>query len=266
MLSSILEKLGSLLTDGGFKLLGSAVLFIVCWKLIGLLIKIIKKDKRFAKVDPGAQSFLLSCVSVILKVLLVLTVAANLGVPMTNVAAIVGLAVGLALQGSLSNFAGGIMILIFHPFRVGDYIESGGKEGTVKSLSLMSTVLTTPDNKDVIIPNGSLINSVITNFSTEKNRRVDLEFTVALGTDTERVKKILSILAEKHELVLSDPAPMVRLTRNEGNGHVFTLRVWVEKENYWNVRFDLLEQAKEAFEKLEIRVPCPKMNVLMDNK
>ncbi|MBR2615316.1 MAG: mechanosensitive ion channel family protein [Clostridia bacterium] len=267
MLTSILEKLGVFITDGGLKLLGSIALFLICWKLIGFLINLLKKDKRFGKIDAGAQNFLLTCISIVLKVLLVLTVAANLGVPMTNVAAVVascGLAVGLALQGSLSNFAGGIMILVFHPFRVGDFIESGGKEGTVKTVSLLSTKITTPDNKDVIIPNGALINSVITNYSTEPHRRVDLEFSVALGTDTDRVKKILHILADKHELVLEDPAPVARMVRNEATAHVFALRVWCKSEDYWTVRFDLLEQVKDAFEKLEIKVPCPKMNVSVE--
>ena len=268
MLNTIVEKLGAFVTDGGLKLIGSVVLFLVCWKLIGTLTNFLKKDRHMSKMDPGAKGFLLSLLSIALKVLLVLTVAANMGVPMTNVAAVVascGLAIGLALQGSLANFAGGIMILTFHPFRVGDFIESGGKEGTVKSISLLSTLLTTPDNKEIIIPNGGLMNSVITNYSTETTRRVDLEFSVELGTDTERVKKVLKLLAEKHELVMEEPAPVARLTRNEATAHVFVLRAWCKSQDYWTVRFDLLEQVKDAFEKLDIRVPRPAMNVIVES-
>ena len=264
MLNSLLQKLGEFVANSGIKIVCSAVLLIVCWYLIGFLMKLIRKNRHFSKVDPGAQGFIITCVSVILKVVLVLTVAANLGVPMTNVVAIVGscgLAIGLALQGSLSNFAGGVMLLIFHPFRVGDYIEAGGKEGTVKEINLLSSTLTTPDNKDIIIPNATLMNSVITNFSAEKTRRVDLEFTVAYGTDAERVKKILTVLAEQHALVLDDPAPFARLARQDSSALVFTLRVWCNREDYWTVRFDLLEQATSAFEKLQIRIPFPQMDV-----
>ncbi len=264
MFDTFLSSLGNFLATGGIKILFSLLLLIVCWKLIGFFMKLIQKNRHFSKIDAGAQGFLITCVSVVLKVVLVLTVAANLGVPMTNVVAIVGscgLAIGLALQGSLSNFAGGVMLLIFHPFHVGDYIEAGGKEGTVKAVNLLSTTLTTPDNKDIIIPNGTLINSVITNFSTESERRVDLEFSVAYGTDTERVKKVLLLLAEKHEKVLSDPAPFARLSRQDTSALVFTLRVWCRSEDFWTVRFDLMEQTKDAFEKLQISVPFPQMDV-----
>ncbi|MBE6713429.1 MAG: mechanosensitive ion channel family protein [Ruminococcaceae bacterium] len=264
MLNSFFESLGQFFATSGVKLICSIFLLLICWHLIGVLIKLLRKNSRFSKIDQGAQGFILACISIILKVVLVLTVAANLGVPMTNIVAVVGscgLAVGLALQGSLSNFAGGIMLLIFHPFRVGDYIEAEGKEGTVKEINLLSSRLTTPDNKDIIIPNGTLMNSVITNYSAETTRRVDLEFSVALGTDTERIKKVLLLLAEQHELVLSDPAPIARMSRQDPSALVFTLRVWCNRGDYWTVRYDLLEQTKEAFEKLQICVPYPQMDV-----
>lgn len=264
MLTNFVNSIGSFLATGGIKLLTSAVLLVVCWKLIGLLIKFLKKNRHFNKIDEGAKGFLLSCISIILKVVLVLTVAANLGVPMTNIVAILGscgLAIGLALQGSLSNFAGGLMILVFRPFRVGDYIESAGKEGTVKSVSLLYTTVTTTDNKDIIMPNGALTNAVITNFSAEESRRVDLEFAVAYDSDAERVKQVLLLLADKHEQVLKDPAPFARMTKHDQSALIFTLRVWTKKEDYWTVKFDLLEQVKAAFDKLEIQIPFPQMDV-----
>jgi len=264
MFENFLQSIGAFLANYGLKVLGSVILLIVCWKLIGLLVSLIKKNRSFSKIDEGAKSFLLTLLSAVLKTLLVLTVAANLGVPMTNVAAIVascGLAVGLALQSSLSNFAGGIMILIFHPFHVGDFIESSGKEGIVKSISLLSTTLTTPDNKDIFVPNGTMIGSIITNFSTEATRRVDLDFAIAYGTDPERVKKVLTVLADQHELVLSDPAPFARLTKHGDSALIFTLRVWCKNSDYWTVRFDLLEQVNEAFKKLDIEIPYQQMDV-----
>lgn len=265
-MNGFLDAIVSFLTGYGLKLLGSVIILIVCWKLIEFLMKLIRNNSHFQKVDAGARSFLLTCVSVILKVLLVLTVAANLGVPMTNVVAIVGscgLAVGLALQGSLSNFAGGVMLLVFHPFRVGDYIEASGKEGTVQAISLMSTTLLTPDNKEIIVPNGTMINSIITNFSAQENRRVDLDFTVAYGTDAERVKQVLSVLAEQHDLVLKNPAPFARMTKNGDSALVFTLRVWCKKEDYWTVRLDLLENINSAFKKLGIEIPFNQLDVHM---
>lgn len=268
MIKSFLNSLGEFIATSGIKIVCSVGLLVICWYLIGVLMKLIRKNRHFAKIDAGAQGFLITCVSVILKVVLVLTVAANLGVPMTNVVAIVGscgLAIGLALQGSLSNFAGGIMLLIFHPFHVGDYIEAGGKEGTVKEINLLSSRLVTPDNKDVIIPNSTLMNSVITNYSAEETRRVDVEFAVAPGTDTDRIKKILLLIAEQHDMVLTDPAPAARLSRQEPTSSVFVLRVWCKRENYWTVKADLLEQTKEAFEKLQIAGPKPKMDVLIHN-
>jgi len=153
------------------------------------------------------------------------------------------------------------MILIFHPFHVGDFIESSGKEGIVKSISLLSTTLTTPDNKDIFVPNGTMIGSIITNFSTEATRRVDLDFAIAYGTDPERVKKVLTVLADQHELVLSDPAPFARLTKHGDSALIFTLRVWCKNSDYWTVRFDLLEQVNEAFKKLDIEIPYQQMDV-----
>ncbi len=266
MLTNFLESLGGFLATSGIKLVTSLVLLVVCWKLIGFLINLLQKNRQFSKIDDGAKGFLLSCISIILRVILVLTVAANLGVPMTNVVALVGscgLAIGLALQGSLANFAGGLMILVFRPFRVGDYIESSGKEGRVKSISILYTTLSTADNKDIIIPNGTLTNAVITNFTAEEVRRVDLEFSVAYDTDIERVKKVLLVLADQHDLVLKDPAPFARLTRQGDSALVFTLRAWCNKNDYWSVYLDLMEQVKEAFDKLEIQIPFPQMDVHM---
>ncbi len=268
MLANFLSAVGAFLATSGVRLVTSGVLLIVCWKLIGLLMSFLKKNNHFSKIEPGARSFLLSFISIILKLILILTVAANLGVPMTNVVALLGscgLAIGLALQGSLSNFAGGLMILIFHPFRVGDYIESGGKEGVVKSISILYTTLTTLDNRDVIMPNGSLTNAIVTNYTAEDTRRVDLDFSVSADADVERIKKILLVLAEQHESVLGDPAPFARMTKRSEAGLIFTLRVWCKKEDYWTVNFDLQEQVKAAFEKLEIKTPYPQMDVHIHN-
>jgi len=268
-MDSVLTTLTSFLTTYGLKVLGAVALLLICWKLIGVLIGILKKSHAFQKIDEGARGFITTCLSVVLKVLLVLTVAASLGVPMTNVAAVIascGLAVGLALQGSLSNFAGGVMLLVFHPFHIGDYIEANGKEGSVKEISLMATRLTTPDNKDVIVPNGTMISSIITNFSSQKTRRVDLDFAVSYDSDEEKVRKVLLLMAEKHELVLQDPTPFARLTKQGESALIFTLRVWCKNEDYWTVRLDLLEQIHAAFQKVEIQIPFNQLDVHLQQK
>ena len=266
MLNTFLQKIGDFLATSGIKLVFSVLLLVAGWKLIGVTSKAIRKSKGLKNVDPGAKNFILSCVSVALKVILVLTVAANIGVPMTNIVAILGscgLAVGLALQGGLANFAGGLMILIFHPFGVGDFIESSGKEGTVKSISLLYTVITTIDNKDVVMPNGALTNAIVTNYTSEKLRRVDLDFSVSYECDTERVKKVLLLICDQHELILKDPAPFARMTAHADSALIFTVRAWCKTEDYWQVRFDLFERVKDAFDKLNISIPYPQVDVHM---
>ena len=196
------------LVNGGLRLLGAIVIVFVGWNLIKWAEKLLKKGKFFGKMEPTARNFIISVISVALKVILLMTAVATLGVNMTGLVTLLGscgLAIGLALQGSLSNFAGGILILICHPFRVGDFIEVGGNSGTVKSISILYTTVTTVDNRDVVIPNGGLSNATVVNYTAEDFRRVDLDFSVAFGTDTERVKKVLLLLADQHPLVLKDP-------------------------------------------------------------
>ncbi|MBP5289009.1 MAG: mechanosensitive ion channel family protein, partial [Clostridia bacterium] len=250
------------LISGGLRLLGALAIVIVGWILIKWLEGIVRKGKLFGKMEATARIFLINVISVALKVVLILTAVATLGVNMTGLVTLLGscgIAIGLALQGSLSNFAGGILILLCHPFRVGDYIEVGDKSGTVKSISILYTTLTTIDNRNVVIPNGALSNATVVNYSSEDLRRVDLDFSVAYGTDTDRVKKVLLLISDQHPMVLKDPAPFARLTANDDSALNFTLRAWVKKEDYWQVRFDLLEQVNDAFRKVGIEIPFPQV-------
>ena len=252
------------LISGGLKLLGAIVILVAGWYLIKWIEKFMKKGKGFRKMDETARSFLISTLSVILKIVLLFTVVATLGVNMTGLVTLLGscgVAIGLALQGSLANFAGGILILLCRPFRVGDYIEVGGNAGTVKSISVLYTTITTVDNRDVVIPNGGLSNATVVNYSAEDLRRVDLDFSVAHGTDAERVKKVLLLIAEQQDGVMQIPAPFARMTAQDSSSLTFTLRAWVKKEDYWDVRFDLIEKVKSAFEKLDITVPFQQMDV-----
>ncbi len=256
------------LTTTGLRLVIGAAVLVVGWILINFAVRKAKAGKMFAKMDPTAKGFILTCFAVLLKVALVVTVAAYLGIPMTSFVAILGamgLAVGLALQGSLANFAGGLMLLIFRPFKVGDFVEANGSQGVVQSISILYTKLLTLDNRAVLIPNGSLSNNTVINFSAEDTRRVDLVFNAAFDSDVERVKAVLLVIAEKNEMVLKDPAPFARLSGKNDSGLEFTLRAWTKKENYWDVYFDLLENVKLAFDKVGIVVPYKQVDVHMKN-
>jgi len=200
---------------------------------------------------------------------LIVTIIAILGVPTASVVAVIasaGVAVGLALQGSLSNLAGGIMILIFRPFKLDDFIDAGGFSGTVTDIGIFYTTLKTGDNKSVTIPNGSLMNDKVVNYSVHDTRRVDFTFSVAYGTDVEKVKTILLEEAGKHEKALKDPAPFCRMAKQNASSLDFVLRVWVNSGDYWAVNFDILEAVNNRFKAEGIEIPFNQLDVNVKNK
>lgn len=265
---TILNYLVQLATSWGIKLLEALVLLVVGLKLVKWLKKWLKESPKLDKLDSGLRSFLVSFSSIILYALLIIVIASILGIPATSFITILascGVAVGLALQGSLSNFAGGLMILFFRPFKVGDFIEASGETGIVQEITVVYTVLLTLDNKRVTIPNGGLTNSVIKNYSSEELRRVDLTFNVAYGSDVEQVKKLIADLAAAHPLALKEPAPFVRLSAHGDSALTFTTRVWCKNADYWDVYFDLTEGVKKAFDQKGIQIPFPQMDVHVKN-
>ena len=248
----------------GGKLLAAALVFIIGMIVIKLVVKALRKKNLSKHADPTVHRFLLNFISIALHALLVVTIIAILGVPMASVVAVIasaGVAVGLALQGSLSNLAGGIMILIFRPFKLGDFIEAKGNSGVVEDIGIFYTTLTTGDKKSVTIPNGAMMNSEVINYSVHEKRRVDFTFSVAYGTDVEKVKKALLEEAEKHELALKDPAPFCRLAKQNESSLDFVLRVWVNSADYWTVNFDLLEAVNARFKEEGIEIPYKTMDV-----
>lgn len=255
-------------TSIGGKLIAALVVLIVGHFVVKMVMKMIKKSKFLAKAEVTVSHFLINILNISLKILLIVSVIAILGVPMTSVIAVIasaGVAIGLALQGALSNLAGGIMILIFKPFRIGNFIDIGSHSGTVEDIGIFYTVLKTPDNKEVTIPNGTIMSSSIVNYSVHDTRRVDFTFSVAYGTDVDRVKSILLEEAGKHELVLKDPSPFSRLSVQNASSLDFTLRVWVNSADYWTVNFDLLENVNERFIKENIEVPFNQLDVHISN-
>ncbi len=266
---AILASLVDLATSFGVKLIAALLVLVIGIRVIKSFKKWLKKSSKLDKLDMGFRTFLASFSSVVLYILLVITIASIIGIPATSFITILasgGVAIGLALQGSLSNFAGGLMILFFKPFIVGDYIEANGESGTVTDISVVYTKLLTPDNKKITIPNGTLMNSNIKNYSSEPTRRVDFTFTAEDNADTEKVKNILVESLTSHELALKEPAYMVKLTSCSEGIQTFTARVWVKNSDYWTVYFDVLEAVKIAFDKNGIVVPHKKLDVFVENK
>lgn len=251
-------------TTWGIKLLIAIILLIVGIKLIKALTKWISNSTKLNRLDSSLRTFLGSFTKIALYIVLFITVAMILGVPATSFITILasgGVAIGLAVQGSLSNFAGGIMILIFKPFKVGDYIEADGNQGTVHAISVVYTVLLSSDNKQITIPNGTLTNCVIKNYTAEKLRRVDFKFTASYNNDVEAVKKIIFKVIEATPKALKDPAPFVRLSEHSENALTYTVRVWCKTEDYWDVNFDITEKVKTAFDQNGIEIPYPQLDV-----
>lgn len=263
-LENLLAKLGEFCATTGVRVLGVILLLIVGTLLIKWILKLIKKSKKFQSLTPNIQTLLVDLLTVVMYVILVALAATQIGVDATAIASVItscGLAIGLALQGSLSNFAGGIMILVFRPFSIGDFIEANGVSGTVKNIGVFYTTLHTPDNKVITMPNGSLANATVIDYSVNETRRLDLEIAVSYDSDIELVKKTLTDLANAHELVLKDPAPFVRLGTQGDSALIFKFRVWVKASDYWTVNFDLLEASKKIFDIRGISIPYPQMDV-----
>lgn len=255
-----IKKLTTLLIEYSPKVITALVFLIVGLIVIGFINKLIKRVMKSRGVDETLRKFLANLINWALKILLLVSVAAELGVETTSFAAIIasaGLAVGLALQGSLSNFAGGVLIMLFKPFKVGDLIEAQGEIGAVKVIDIFTTKLIGLSNKEIIIPNGALSNGNIVNYTSEGTRRVDLVFGVGYDSDIKKTKAVLMDVLVSHPLVLKDPAPTVNVLELADSSINFAVRPWSKSEDYWTVYFDVTEATKEALDKAGIEIPYP---------
>ncbi|WP_321351094.1 mechanosensitive ion channel domain-containing protein [Halopseudomonas oceani] len=263
-LQGLEETLLPLLVEYGSKLALALLTLLIGWWLIGRLMKAMNGVMTKRNLEPTLHGFIGSMVSVALKVLLLISVAGMVGIETTSFIAVLGaagLAVGLALQGSLANFAGGALILFLRPFRAGEYIEAQGVAGTVDSIQIFNTVLRTPDNKTVIVPNGSLSNGNIINYSRQATRRVDLNIGIDYSDDLKQAKDMLMGLAQGDSRVLKDPEPVVWLVSLGDNSVNLSLRMWTKTEDYWGVFFELQEKAKLEFDAAGISIPFPQRTV-----
>ena len=263
-INELLQYLSNSVMEYGPKLIGAIVVYIIGSIIIKKLIKVFGNmlDKR--DTDASLKPFLKSIVSVILTVLLAISVLSMLGVAMTSFIAILGaagLAVGMALSGTLQNFAGGVMILLFKPFKVGDFIDAQGHKGSVKEIQIFNTILTDLDNKTIIIPNGGLSTNSMVNYSTEPIRRVDISVGIAYGENVEKSRKVLDELAKSDKRVLSDPSPFIGVTELADSSVNLTFRVWVKSDDYWGVYFDMNENVYNTFNKAGVQIPFPQMDI-----
>ena len=249
------------------KLVLALVVLVVGWWLVGMALRLIKLVLGKREIDAGVISFLGSLAGIGLKAALLVSVASMLGIATTSFVALIGaagLAVGLALQGSLANFAGGVLILLFKPFRVGDVIEAQGFIGAVKEIQIFNTILKTPDNKTIIIPNGALSNNAMTNYSTEETRRVDMTFGVSYTDDLDKVKATLEDLVAADARILKDPVHQIVLAELADSSVNFYVRVWGKGSDYWGIYFDMQEAVKKTFDARSISIPFPQRDVHLD--
>ena len=235
-------------TYGG-KIVLAILVFIIGYFVIKLLNKAAGKAIDKTSLDQTVRQLTKKAVKVLLYVILIISVIEILGIPMSSVVAVLascGLALGLALQGALGNLAGGLMVLIFKPFKIGDYIQSGDSQGTVRDISVFYTTLMTLDNKKILIPNGDLMNATVTNYSAAELRRVDLDFKITNDIDAELVKRVLLGAVLSTGDVLDDPAPFARMTAVDDDTYIFTVRAWCSSAKYWDVYYDMLENCSKA--------------------
>ena len=264
----IVEQIIHLIVQYTPKVIGAIVVLIVGNIVINALLKGFDKILNSRNTDESLKPFLKSLVGVLLKVMLVISVMSMLGIEMTSFVAILGaagLAVGMALSGTLQNFAGGVMILSFRPFKVGDTIDAQGHAGTVKEIQIFNTILTTPDNKTIILPNGGLSTSSMTNFSTQTTRRVDWTFGIAYGDDSDKAKEVLKRLADEDTRILKDPEVFIAISALADSSVNFTMRAWVNASDYWPVFFNMNEKVYKTFASEGLNIPFPQMDVHVHN-
>lgn len=242
-----------------------ALIFLaIAVKLVKVITKRIMASKVMMRLNKTIKTFLGHVISITLYIVVSIVTIMILGFDLSAFSAAiasVGLAIGLALQGGLSNIAGGVMVVAFKPFEVGDYVETSGVGGTVTDIGIFYTTLTTPDNKKIVIPNGTVSNAVVTNYSTHDTRRIDFDFNISYASDIDVAKRVLYACAQNDERVLQDPEAKVMITSHNESSIGIRLRVWVKSDDYWDVNFAILEQVKRSFDQFGVEIPLPQLDV-----
>lgn len=263
-LSVALDKLTDFAISGGEKILVAIIVFIVGRLVIKLIKKLTNRILERRKFDPGVKSFLGSMINIVLMTLLIISVIGALGVNTASFAALLasaGVAIGMALSGQLQNFAGGLIILIFRPYRVGDYISAQGIEGVVKEIQILYTIINTTDNKMIFVPNGGMSNGLVINYSRNDMRRVDLVFGVEYGTAFEKVESVLKEIIASNDKILNSPEPAIAMSQLADSSVNISLKVWTKTADYWDVYFFLNKTVYATFNEKGISFPFPQLTI-----
>lgn len=267
-MENLLPKFYQLISAFGLKLIAAVAILILGKFIVRLIRRFILKMMQKRNVDPSISTFTASLTKSVLWIFVILAALAQLGVQTTSFMAVIGaagLSVGLALQGSLSNFAAGFQIVLFRPFKVGDAVDIGNVLGKINRINIFNTEFLTFDNKKIIVPNSQIMNNTITNITAEDIRRVDLQFGVSYSSDIEKVKNTIRKIIDEHELIFKEPEPFIRLAEMAESSLNFKVRVWSKTQDYWTVFFDLTESVKKEFDKNGISIPFPQMDVHIKN-
>jgi small conductance mechanosensitive channel len=243
------------------------VIFFIGRFVVKILIKILRAVLKKSKMDAMLVDFIASIANAILLLFVIIAAIDQLGVDTTSLIALIGaagLAVGLAMQKSLQNFAAGVMLIVFRPFKTGDFVEAAGTSGVVESISIFTTIMRTGDNREIIIPNGAIYDGTIINYSARDTRRIDMVFGIGYGDDIKKAKEILLTIIKSDERVLEEPEPLIAVAELADSSVNFNVRPWVNSADYWAVRFDLTEKIKIAFDENGISIPFPQMDVHMN--
>jgi small conductance mechanosensitive channel len=251
------------------KVLLALITLIVGLQIIKYIVNALDKISKAKKIDISLRRFLKSFLGITLKVMLFISIASMIGIATTSFIAVLaaaGFAIGLALQGSLANFAGGVLILLFKPFEVGDVIEAQGFLGTIERIEIFTTTMKKADNTTIIIPNGKLSNDSITNYSKEKLRRVDMVFGIGYESDIKKAETIFRDILKKDKRVLAEPTPVVNIAKLDDSSVNFNVRPWVKKEDYWSLYFDMNKEVKLRLDKEGINIPYPQRDVHLYKK
>ena len=260
------ESIGKFLTTAGVDLLRGLVTLAVGLFLVRWVIKLFERYETKMKLEPTVRGFIKNLIRILLYVIVIMTAANMMGIPMTSIVTLLGsagVAVSLAMQGALGNLIGGFILLLFKPIKAGEYVKIGDNEGTVKSVGTFYTEIVTIDNRLVHLPNGTLTNTAIVNFTREGTRRLDLTFSVGYESDMDQVYEVLNRVVSEEKAIRPDPAPTVNLLKCGDSSLDFTVRVWVNGSDYWPVYFRMLDHGKRALDKAGINIPYPQMDVHM---
>ena len=259
-----MDRIMQIIETQGVKLLGGILTLAAGFFLTHWLMKFLRRSRHFDKVDPMLKGFLQNLIRFVLIILVVLTAVNVMGFPLTSFVTILasaGVAVSLALQGALSNFVGGVMMLLLKPFRAGDYVKIGDTEGTARSIGMFFTELVMPDLRHISLPNSHLTNTAIINYTREGTRRLDVSFGVSYQSDIDRVKAVLADVIARTPGILADPAPQVRLSACGDSSVTFLMRVWCKCADYWETNWALIENGKRALDAAGIEIPYPQVDV-----